>query len=83
MRMNLFSMFCMIKLKEVYIMAKNPAQEKITHNFYSDGSPYDQCRKCAHYTRENGRETCKKIGKFCPTIAFSCYKFNPDYKGDM
>lgn len=56
-------------------MAKNPAQETITHKFYSDGSPYDKCKKCASYTRVDGRETCAKFGKFSPTIAFSCYKW--------
>lgn len=55
-------------------MAKNPASEKITHNFYSDGSPYDQCRKCENYTYEGGKERCKKFDKFCPSIAFTCFK---------
>lgn len=63
-------------------MAKNPAQERITHNFVSDGSPYDKCRKCANYTREDGVERCKKYDRFTPAIAFSCYKYNPNYNPD-
>lgn len=55
-------------------MAKNPASETITHKFYSDGSPYDKCRKCVFYTREDGHDVCKKLGKFSPLIAFSCFQ---------
>ena len=54
-------------------MAKNPASETITHQFFSDGSPYDKCKKCVHYEHSEGREICKKLGKFSPLIAFSCF----------
>lgn len=62
-------------------MAKNPAQERITHNFISDGSPYDKCKKCIHFTREEGYQHCKKFDRFVPTIGFTCYKFNPNQTG--
>lgn len=55
-------------------MAKNPAQETITHKFIADGSAYPKCKTCVNYEFKDGRERCTKFDAFKPTLAFKCYK---------